>query len=133
MVTMDEEVREGLDIVTKKLVPLEKFSEIANELVTYHNKDPTLFREGLAMTVIHTTHPRVWWEMFGSSVPVLQSVAIKILSQPCSASACERNWSAFDATNTKKRNNLAPSRLTNLVFIRMNMFAKHGSRIEEDQ
>ncbi|KAF3792627.1 hypothetical protein EJ110_NYTH11179 [Nymphaea thermarum] len=64
---------------------------------------------------------RVWWEMFGSSVPVLQSVAIKILSQQCSASACERNWSAFDATNTKKRNNLAPSRLTNLVFIRMNM------------
>ncbi|KAF6170898.1 hypothetical protein GIB67_014715 [Kingdonia uniflora] len=58
---------------------------------------------------------RVWWEANGDSMPILQKVAIKILSQPC-----ERNWSAFDAAQTKKRNRLLPEMLETLVYIRVN-------------
>ncbi|KAI3869210.1 hypothetical protein MKX03_021436, partial [Papaver bracteatum] len=62
----------------------------------------------------------VWWEANGGFVPLLRRVAIRLLSQPCSASACERNWSAFDAAQTKKRNRLSAEMLEDLVYIRMN-------------
>lgn len=44
---------------------------------------------------------------------------IKILSQPCLSR--ERNWNAFETANTNNQNNLLPSRLSDLVFIIMNM------------
>ena len=42
------------------------------------------------------------------------------MSQPCSSSSCERNWSAFEAAQTKKRNRLTPKMLDDLVYVRMN-------------
>ncbi|GAU17928.1 hypothetical protein TSUD_330520 [Trifolium subterraneum] len=41
-----------------------------------------------------------WWEMYGTEAPNLKKLAIRILSQTCSASGCERNWSV----NKKKQN-----------------------------
>ncbi|KAI8550646.1 hypothetical protein RHMOL_Rhmol06G0123300 [Rhododendron molle] len=34
---------------------------------------------------------RVWWLVHGASAPILQSLALKLLSQPCSSSCCKRN------------------------------------------
>lgn len=34
-----------------------------------------------------------WWTNHGVSIPLLQSLAIKLVSQPASSSCCERNWS----------------------------------------
>jgi hAT family C-terminal dimerisation region len=58
--------------------------------------------------------------MWGGAVSVLQKLAIKLLSQPTSSSACERNWSAFDAAHTKKRKRMEPEKLQDLVYVRMN-------------
>ncbi|XP_031490026.1 uncharacterized protein LOC116257430 [Nymphaea colorata] len=120
-VRMNDEVRKGLELAIEKLLVPEDCANMSLELAKYQTRHPSLFRGELSMNIIDTSHPRVWWLICGCSVPILQRVAIKILSQPCSASACERNWSAFEAVNTKKRSNLLPSRLTDLVFIRMNM------------
>ncbi|CAH9095115.1 unnamed protein product [Cuscuta europaea] len=46
--------------------------------------------------------------------------ALKVLSQTCSASPCERNWSAFDHIHSKKRNRLLQSKLNDLVYIQYN-------------
>ena len=51
----------------------------------------------------------------------LRKVAMKVLSKTSSASACERNWSAFAAVQTPKRNRLASKTLNNLVFLRVNL------------
>ena len=61
-------------------------------------------------------------------MPILQKYAIRILSQPCSSSACERHWSAFEAAQTKKRNRLTHEMLDTLVYVRMNTIAieKYG-------
>ncbi|XP_042479849.1 uncharacterized protein LOC122060823 [Macadamia integrifolia] len=58
----------------------------------------------------------------------LAKYAIRILSQPCSSSACERNWSAWDAAQTKRRNRLSATMLDDLVYVRMNslMMEKRG-------
>jgi len=62
-----------------------------------------------------------WWEAFGGQCPELQRFAIRILSQTCSASGCERNWSVFDRIHTKKRNRLDQKRLNDLVFVQYNL------------
>ena len=37
-----------------------------------------------------------WWRLYGTEVPTLQRMAMRILSLTSSASACERNWSTFE-------------------------------------
>lgn len=63
----------------------------------------------------------LWWENYGAGTPNLQKIAIRVLSQPCSASGCERNWSVFESIHTKKRNRLSQKRLNDLVFVRYNL------------
>ena len=62
-----------------------------------------------------------WWESFGSQTPQLQKFAIRVLSQTCSSSGCERNWSVFERIHTKKRNRLEQKRLNDLVFVQYNL------------
>ena len=62
-----------------------------------------------------------WWEAFGSHFPELQRFAIRILSQTCSASGCERNWFVFQRIHTKKRNCLEQKRLNDLVYVQYNL------------
>ncbi|GJR08476.1 hypothetical protein Tco_0791128 [Tanacetum coccineum] len=61
--------------------------------------------------------PYIWWRSYGSFHNLLQRFAITVLSQTCSASPCERNWSAFDNLHSKKRNCLCNKKLNDLVFI----------------
>lgn len=46
--------------------------------------------------------------------------AIRILSQTCSASRCEQNWSVFERIHTKKRNHLEQKWLNDMVFVQYN-------------
>lgn len=59
--------------------------------------------------------------MFGATTPNLQKIAIRILSQPSSASGCERSWSMFEHIHSKRRNRLAVQRLNDLVFVHYNL------------
>jgi hypothetical protein len=76
----------------------------------------------------------IWWDYTADEVPVLQKYAMRILSQSCSASSCERNWSAFEAAQTKKRNRLSHKMLNTLVYIRMNtmMMDKYSDMMTKD-
>jgi hypothetical protein len=65
--------------------------------------------------------PVSWWEKFGRHIPKLQSLALKVLSQDCSSSVCERNWSCFNLVQTKKRNRLSFLQLKRLVFVQTNL------------
>eukprot|EP00253_Pinus_taeda_P008485 PITA_08485 len=62
-----------------------------------------------------------WWESFRGQCPQLQKFAIRVLSQTCSASGCERNWSVFERIHTKKRNCLEQKWLNDLVFVQYNL------------
>ena len=64
--------------------------------------------------------PYIWWRSYGIDTPLLQRFAITVLSQTCSASPCERNWSVFDNLHLKKRNRLLQQKLNDLVFIQYN-------------
>ena len=62
-----------------------------------------------------------WWMAFGAHVPVLQKVAVSVLSQVSSASFCERNWSTFDFIHTKKRNRLKCKKVRDVVYVHSNL------------
>ncbi|XP_078151442.1 uncharacterized protein LOC144546766 [Carex rostrata] len=61
-----------------------------------------------------------WWSIHGSEAPYLRNIAIKILGLTCSASGCERNWSTFEWTHSKKRGKLEVQRLNDIVFVQFN-------------
>ncbi|XP_026398600.1 uncharacterized protein LOC113294418 [Papaver somniferum] len=68
-----------------------------------------------------TTTPYDWWITYGGmDVPELQKFAIKVLSQTCSASSCERNWSTFGNMHTKRRNRFLQQKLNDCVYIQYN-------------
>ena len=62
--------------------------------------------------------------MYGNHTQTLRTLALKVLSQTASSSACERNWSTFALIHTKQRNRLAYPRLQQLVFCYYNMKLK---------
>jgi hypothetical protein len=63
----------------------------------------------------------VWWRNYGARAPNLQRFAIQILSQTCTSSGCERNWSVFEKIHSKKRTRLEFSRLNDLVYVHYNL------------
>ncbi|XP_022899334.1 uncharacterized protein LOC111412634 [Olea europaea var. sylvestris] len=69
----------------------------------------------------HKMAPDEWWMCYGSSAPNLQTLAIRVLSQTCSSSGCERNWSMFEHIHSKKRNRLEHQRLNDLVYVHYNL------------
>ncbi|PSS08269.1 U3 small nucleolar RNA-associated protein [Actinidia chinensis var. chinensis] len=65
--------------------------------------------------------PDEWWLCYGSNAPNLQKLAIRVLSQTCSASSYERNWSIFEHIHSKKQNRLEHQRLNDLVYVHYNL------------
>eukprot|EP00253_Pinus_taeda_P029038 PITA_29038 len=98
------EVRDGLIDCIDHMIPLE------SDQLEIH-RQVTTFSKGTAQ----------WWEAFGSHCPQLQKFAIRILSQTCSATGCERNWSVFERIHTKKRNYLDKKRLNDIVYVQYNL------------
>eukprot|EP00253_Pinus_taeda_P032034 PITA_32034 len=75
----------------------------------------------MAVTDRTTKMLDAWWRMYGGRVPVLQKLAIRILSQTCSSSGCECNWSVFEKIHNKKRNRLESQRLNDMVYVYYNL------------
>jgi len=63
----------------------------------------------------------MWWEQYGDSAPGLQRVAVRILSQVCSAATFERNWSSIQQIHSEKRNRLDKETLSDLLYVHYNL------------
>ncbi|KAL3691192.1 hypothetical protein R1sor_004843 [Riccia sorocarpa] len=67
-----------------------------------------------------------WWSLYGTiGAPNLTTVAIDVLSQPVTASACERSWSSYGQIHNPTRNRLTMDRQEKLVYI------YHNARIND--
>jgi hypothetical protein len=62
-----------------------------------------------------------WWAMFDGDTRNLQKLALRFISQCCSSSGCERNWSTFSLIHTKVRNRLSYKKLHKLVYVNYNL------------
>ncbi|KAJ8639871.1 hypothetical protein MRB53_016565 [Persea americana] len=93
---------------------------IIRQLMNYRNYNGS-FGTDTAVRNRATIAPQDWWAQFGTDAPELQKLAIRILSQCCSSSGCERNWSIFEHIHSPKRNRLEYQRLNDLVFVHYNL------------
>ncbi|KAL4372740.1 hypothetical protein AHAS_Ahas05G0012000 [Arachis hypogaea] len=75
--------------------------------------------------------PDQWWESYGCGAPNLQKLAIRVLSQTCSSSGCERNWSIFEHIHSKKRNRLEHQKLNDLVYAHYNLRLQQRNRMRK--
>ena len=72
--------------------------------------------------------------MYGDCGPSLRAIAVRILSQTASSSACERNWSTFALIHTKQRNHLVYFKLEQLVYCYYNIKLKiRDMAVEKDK
>ncbi|KAM2071203.1 hypothetical protein ACFXTH_039730 [Malus domestica] len=94
--------------------------QFGNELTWFKDARRT-FGEPTSVAARTNMSPTEWWIMYGTDAPTVRKLAIKILSQTASSSACERNWSTFALIHTKQRNKLAHSSLEKLVYCYYNM------------
>ncbi|XP_019430823.1 PREDICTED: uncharacterized protein LOC109338133 [Lupinus angustifolius] len=95
-------------------------------------KDSELdFGRQVAIRERTTVRPDQWWESYGCGAPNLQQLAIRILSQTCSASGCERNWSVFEHIHSNKRNRLEHQKLNDLVYVRYNLRLQQRNRLRD--
>ncbi|KAM1649929.1 hypothetical protein ACFXTN_002698 [Malus domestica] len=94
--------------------------QFRNELTWFKDARRT-FGEPTSVAARTNMSPTEWWIMYGTDAPTVRKLAIKVLSQTTSSSACERNWSTFALIHTKQRNKLAHSSLEKLVYCYYNM------------
>ncbi|XP_049936976.1 uncharacterized protein LOC126410646 [Nymphaea colorata] len=117
----DREVEYGmLDCIDVLVSDSKEQDAIHMSINKYDTAFGTMARD-TAVRCRTTMRPDLWWERFGPDCPELRKLAIRILSQTCSATGCERNWSVFQHIHSKKRNRLEHKRLNDLVYVRYNM------------
>ncbi|KAH7423634.1 hypothetical protein KP509_12G065100 [Ceratopteris richardii] len=119
---VDEELLSAWNTYVYRLYPadVELRLQLERQLLVFQNggghfgKDTACLRSA-------QLRPVSWWEMYGASAPQLRELAIRILSQDCSVSPCERNWSTWALFHTKKRNRLSTAQLERLVYCHCNL------------
>ncbi|GJR06132.1 zinc finger, CCHC-type containing protein [Tanacetum coccineum] len=119
-VDTNNEILTDLYVAIDRLVPdPDENDSMREELNMYIDSGGQFGSDSAKRTRIKFS-PYIWWRFYGIDTPLLQRFAITVLSQTCSASPCECNWSAFDNLHSKKRNCLLQQKLNDLVFIQYN-------------
>ncbi|KAI3979289.1 hypothetical protein MKX01_007765 [Papaver californicum] len=114
-------IKEEFLKVLEKLLPTPELRHDITSQIFVFKKSQGLFGCNLAREARNTVAPGLWWEQYGDSAPGLQRVAVRILSQICSASTFERNWSTFQQIHSEKRNKLDKETLADLIYINYNL------------
>ncbi|XP_077246742.1 uncharacterized protein LOC143886577 [Tasmannia lanceolata] len=115
------EVTRGLLACITRLVPDEGTQDLITNQIEDYREAKGMFGMKLAIRNRTKLGPVAWWNQFGGNVEELQTFAIRILSQTCNATGCERNWSTFEHIHSAKTNRLEHQRLDDLVFVHYNL------------
>ncbi|RVW78683.1 hypothetical protein CK203_048418 [Vitis vinifera] len=100
----DPELLQAVHDVFAKLDPTtESLDQFGNELVLFRDAKRG-FGDRAAIASRSTMVPAEWWFMYENQTPTLRKLAIKVLSQTASSSACERNWSTLKLRDMEAEN-----------------------------
>eukprot|EP00253_Pinus_taeda_P028530 PITA_28530 len=121
----DLEVMRGVTICIEKMFQNQDIQDKINIQRDMYKEASGMFGFNSSQRLKDKKMPSHWWIDYGTEAPQIQEFAIRVLSQPYSASF-QRNWSMFEHIHSKKRNKLKHERLEKLVFIYYNlrMFTK---------
>jgi hAT family C-terminal dimerisation region len=116
----------------------EVFAGLQNVVDKLYHDDPGMYNEAMlqcqgfrdqegifastrVQSIAKTMPAHKWWDLVGGEAQALRKVAMRVLSKTTSASACERNWAAFEAVQQPKRTRLGSRRLNDLTYLRVNL------------
>ncbi|KAL1512127.1 hypothetical protein AB1Y20_005395 [Prymnesium parvum] len=94
--------------------------QVKEQLSFFRNKKGDFGRDWIVEGA-QTMPAHLWWEENGSSTPELQYMAMLVLSQPASASLCERINSEFGFIKDRRRNKLNHEKANKLVILFHNL------------
>ncbi|XP_019195488.1 PREDICTED: uncharacterized protein LOC109189168 isoform X2 [Ipomoea nil] len=114
-------IKEDFFRVLEKLLPTPELRRDITNQIRLFTRASGMFGCNLAKEAIDTVPPGIWWEQYGDAAPVLQRVAIRILSQACSSFTFERDWSMFQQIHSEKRNKIDKETLNDTVYINYNL------------
>eukprot|EP00253_Pinus_taeda_P027557 PITA_27557 len=97
----DAKVMDGFFTCVKRMVSCEQEREDISKEMEVYRKGGGTFGFTMAIKNRTTKMPDAWWTSYGVRVPHLQKLAIRVLSQTCSSSGCDRNWSYLTKYTTK--------------------------------
>lgn len=113
------ELTEPMQDIDKVIPLLSKNSDDAKkaaiQLQNFRDKKGTLGSE-IALSAAKDMSGGKWWRRFGYESQELKYVAVRVLSQVVSATASERNWSAFGQQHTAIRGNMSWKRAKSLTY-----------------
>jgi hypothetical protein len=92
-----------------------RVSKTMLELSTYQQGEG-IFTKSSVMLNAKLMAPAAWWNTYCKHLPLLSSVARRVLSQPCCASAAERNWSVYGQIKTAARSRMGHAVGDKLVY-----------------
>jgi len=108
-----------LDVTARILGPEQ--GSYAVEQYQMFQEGAGLFGTQMAKQSMTRSEPYSWWQCYGSATPQLQHLAMKVLSQPSSASSSEQSWSEYDYIHNKQRNRLQTTVARDLVYVHANI------------
>lgn len=93
----------------------ERVGLVTSQLAQYQQQSGN-FSKKYVLDNAKVLAPAVWWDTYARHLPELTSVAKRVLAQPASASAAERNWSVYGSIKNDKRTNLGHMKADKRVF-----------------
>ncbi|XP_076955201.1 uncharacterized protein LOC143629943 [Bidens hawaiensis] len=97
------DIKKNIDILTglyvvinRSLVPDEDENDKVRQDLNLYIDSIGQFESSAAIRGKTKVAPYIWWRTYGIDTPLPQTFSMSVLSQTCSASPCERNWSTFD-------------------------------------
>lgn len=114
-------IKEDFFNVLEKLLPTPELRRDITSQILLFTRASGMFGCNLAKEARDAVAPGEWWEQYGDSAPMLQKIAIRILSQVCSTSCFEKQWSTFQQIHSEKRNKIDKEELNDIIYINYNL------------
>lgn len=94
-------------------------AEVMRQFATFREGEG-LFGHPTAVASAGSMAGHSWFHAYGVGAPDLARIAIRILAQGASSSACERIWSTYGFIHSRLRNRLNAVRAKKLVMVHYN-------------
>ncbi len=96
-----------------------------SQFLVYKNRSRGVFSEIAVFEDAKLMPAHEWWELYGSEVPELQYVALKILTRRFSACSVERPWYFYGRVWDDSRASLGAKKALDLVLTGSNIRLKN--------
>lgn len=110
-----------LDCIERLVSDVKIQDKIQKELNMYRSEAAGDFRRQMAIRARRTLPPAEWWYMYGGACPNLTRLAVRILSQTCSAKGCDRTHIPFERLHDQRMNIFERQRMHHLTFVQCNL------------